>query len=248
LTPFSSTGNPACANESPQHDRARQARLATSFLSYSTSNQRRHRFLAFSTQRLWLLAAQARLPVLPKPCLRSASPSYRSACAAPSGCRVRAHDAAANSSAPHITTRFSARSSDSTTSRACRNLQPSARRAPYTPMSKKRNAAATKSAPPPQKRARKRKRRRPAPPLAKPAAPLATKDAFAVLFGDATTIAASSSSAPAAAPAATIAARPISAAKRSAASATRKRPPKRKRAKSSSAASATASSVGRHAI
>jgi hypothetical protein len=43
---FSSTGNPACASESPQRDRARQARLATSFFSHLTSTQRRHRLLA----------------------------------------------------------------------------------------------------------------------------------------------------------------------------------------------------------
>jgi hypothetical protein len=133
------------------------------------------------------------MPVLPKPCLRSASPSYRSARAAQPGCPARDHDSAANSSAPHIMTRFSARSSDSTTSRACRHLQSSARRAPYTPMQEKRNASATKSASPPRKRARKRKRRKPAEQRVKPAAPLATKDAFAVLFGDATTIAARSS-------------------------------------------------------
>src|SRR5579862_5611733 len=131
--------------------------------------------------------------VLPKPCLRTASPSYRSARAAQPGCPARDHDAAANSSAPHIMTRFSARSSDSPTSRACRHLQSSARRAPHTPMQEKRNASATKSASPPQKRARKRKRRKPAEQRVKPAAPLATKDAFAVLFGDATTIAARSS-------------------------------------------------------
>src|SRR5579862_7877147 len=131
--------------------------------------------------------------VLPKPCLRTASPSYRSVRAAQPGCPARDHDAAANSSAPHIMTRFSARSSDSPTSRACRHLQSSARRAPHTPMQEKRNASATKSASPPQKRARKRKRRKPAEQRVKPAAPLATKDAFAVLFGDATTIAARSS-------------------------------------------------------
>ena len=160
------------------------------------------------------------------PCLRSASPSYRSACAAPCGCRARAHDAAANSSAPHITTRFSARSSDSTTSRACRNVPPSARRDPHTPMQKKRNASApgkrspnptvgarhavperptSKAQPsrtasrrsttklPQSSKKRRRKRAKPAEQRLEPSPPLTTKDAFAVLFGDATTIAAKSS-------------------------------------------------------
>ncbi|MFY9732010.1 MAG: hypothetical protein WAK24_15495 [Candidatus Acidiferrales bacterium] len=50
-------------------------------------------------------------------------------------------------------------------------------------------------------RARKRRRAKPAEQRLKPSPPLTTKDAFAVLFGDATTIAASSSSARAAKPA-----------------------------------------------
>ena len=83
----------------------------------------------------WRLAAQACLPAGRQECLcyqnrafalhrpRTAQPAQPSLAAVCAQATPRPH-----SSAPHITTRFSARSSDSTTSRACRNLQPSARR------------------------------------------------------------------------------------------------------------------------